>query len=137
MRGGGWPSLLLSEMAKSFVRSSVRPPDASFISRTREATKFEKEYIGGSGGADGGAPGGPTTVVVSIILEIQGDATQLEGAGFSIAGTKEVLSSIASDVNVDGGQCLNAVEVFWTPGDKEEVLTKQDLIMDFPELIDL
>ena len=100
----------------------------------REAAKFEKEY---SGGADDDAPGGPTTVVVSIILEIQGDATQFEGAGFSIAGTQEVLSSVASDVNVGGGECLNAVEVFWTPGDREEVLTKQDLIMDFPELIDL
>ena len=100
----------------------------------REAAKFEKEYSGGD--ADD-APGGPTTVVVSIILEIQGDATQFEGAGFSIAGTQEVLSSVASDVNVGGGECLNAVEVFWTPGDREEVLTKQDLIMDFPELIDL
>ena len=105
----------------------------------REAAKFEKEYVPSSGsGADSDAvPGGPTTVVVSIILEIQGDTTKFEGAGFSIAGTKEVLSSIASDVNVEGGECLNAVEVFWTPSDKDEVLTKQDLIMDFPELIDL
>ena len=102
----------------------------------REATKFEKEYVpSGGGGADDA--GGSTTVVVSIILEIQGDTTQFEGAGFSIAGTQEVLSSVASDVNVGGGECLNAVEVFWTPGDREEVLTKQDLIMDFPELIDL
>lgn len=107
----------------------------------REAVKFEKEYVptsGGGGSADSDAvPGGPTTVVVSIILEIQGDTTKFEGAGFSIAGTKEVLSSVASDVNVEGGECLNAVEVFWTPSDKDEVLTKQDLIMDFPELIDL
>lgn len=104
----------------------------------REAAKFEKEYVptGGSGDSDV-LPGGPTTVVVSVILEIQGDTTKFEGAGFSIAGTKEVLSSIASDVNVEGGDCLNAVEVFWTPSDKDEVLTKQDLIMDFPELIDL
>ena len=105
----------------------------------REAAKFEKEYVPTSGGgADSDTvPGGPTTVVVSIILEIQGDTTKFEGAGFSIAGTKEVLSSIASDVNVEGGECLNAVEVFWTPSDKDEVLTKQDLIIDFPELIDL
>jgi uncharacterized membrane protein len=32
---------------------------------------------------------------------------------------------------------VNAVEVFWTPGDNEEVLTKMDMIVDFPELIDL
>lgn len=104
----------------------------------REAAKFEKEYVPTASGGDSDAvSGGPTTVVVSIILEVQGDTTKFEGAGFSIAGTKEVLSSIASDVNVEGGECLNAVEVFWTPSDKDEVLTKQDLIMDFPELIDL
>ena len=101
----------------------------------REAAKFEKEYVPGSG--SDAAAGGPTTVVVSIILEIQGDTTKFDGAGFSIAGTKDVLSSIASDVNVEGGECLNAVEVFWTPSDADEVLTKPDLIMDFPELIDL
>jgi uncharacterized membrane protein len=59
-----------------------------------------------------------------------------DGAGFSIAGTRNVLSSIASDVMVDKGNCVNAVELFWTPGDPNEVLTKQDLILDFPDLID-
>jgi hypothetical protein len=29
------------------------------------------------------------------------------------------------------------VEIFWTPGDREEVLTKDDIILDFPTLIDL
>lgn len=51
--------------------------------------------------------------------------------------TKEILASIASDCLVDGGYCVNAVEVLWTPGDKDEVLTKNDMIIDFPELIDL
>jgi len=62
---------------------------------------------------------------------------RFEGAGFSLSGTKEVLSSIASDVMVERGDCLNAVEVFWTPSERDEVLTKQDIILDFPELIDL
>lgn len=38
---------------------------------------------------------------------------------------------------VDGGGCVNAVEVFWTPSQRDEVLTKQEMVMDFPELIDL
>jgi uncharacterized membrane protein len=38
---------------------------------------------------------------------------------------------------IDDGYCLNAVEIFWTPGDREEVLTKDDIILDFPTLIDL
>jgi uncharacterized membrane protein len=48
-----------------------------------------------------------------------------------------VLSSLAGDCLVDGGGCVNALEVFWCPGDHEEVLTKEDLYVDFPELIDL
>jgi uncharacterized membrane protein len=54
-----------------------------------------------------------------------------------MAGTREVLSSIASDCLVERGECVNAVEIFWTPSDPEEVLTNRDLIIDFPELIDL
>jgi uncharacterized membrane protein len=48
-----------------------------------------------------------------------------------------VLTSIASDVLVDGGYCVNAAEVFWTPSDKNEILTKKDVIVDFPEIVDL
>lgn len=66
----------------------------------------------------------------------RGDA-RFDGAGFSISGTREVLSSIASDVMVDRGDCVNAVEIFWTPSERNEVLTSQDVILDFPELIDM
>ena len=38
---------------------------------------------------------------------------------------------------VDDGDCLNAVEIFWTPSDRDEVLTRMDMISDFPEIIDL
>ena len=54
-----------------------------------------------------------------------------------MSGTKDVLSSVAGDCLVDGGGCVNAVEVFWCPGDRKEVMTKEDLYVDFPELIDL
>jgi uncharacterized membrane protein len=101
----------------------------------REAVKFEKEYILDEDSEE--KPGGPTTVVVSMIMEIQGDATNFQGAGFSIQKTKEVLQSIASDVLVEDGDCVNAVEVFWTPGEPSEMLTSRDLIMDFPELVTL
>lgn len=63
--------------------------------------------------------------------------SRFDGAGFSIAGTKEVLSSIASDSMVGGGDFVNAVEVFWTPSERNEVLTSRDVLLDFPELIDL
>lgn len=98
-----------------------------------EAARFEKEYLPTGENQNGG----PTIVVVSIVLEIEGDNTVFERAGYSRAETQKVLTSIASDVLVDEGQVVNAFEVFWTPGDGKEVLTKRDVIVDFPELIDL
>lgn len=100
-----------------------------------EASKFEKEYIPGKDSEEKG--GGPTIVVVSLVVEIQGDSTNFEGAGYSASKTRDVLASIAADCLVDDGYCLNAAEVFWTPGDKDEVLTRNDMILDFPALIDL
>jgi hypothetical protein len=38
---------------------------------------------------------------------------------------------------VEDGECINAVELFWTPSDREEVLLAPDMFLDFPELIDL
>jgi uncharacterized membrane protein len=62
---------------------------------------------------------------------------RFDGAGFSFQGTKDVLSSIASDAMVEDGECINAVELFWTPSDRDEVLLAPDMFLDFPELIDL
>lgn len=98
------------------------------------ATKFEKEYLPDE---DDENVGGPTLIVVSLVLEIQGDSTKFEGAGYSFAQTKEILASIASDCLIDDGYCINAVEALWTPSDRKEVLAKNDIIIDFPELIDL
>lgn len=77
----------------------------------------------------------PTTAVISLIIEIQGDTTNFSRAGFSISETKDILSSIMADCRVDNGDCLNAVEIFWTPSDSNEVLTERDTVLDFPELI--
>ena len=97
-------------------------------------TKFEKEYIPEEGSD---AEGAPTVAVVSLILEMEGDETKFDRAGFSLTETKEVLTSIASDCRVEGGDCLNAFEVFWTPSEPTEVLSERDVIIDFPELITL
>ena len=102
-----------------------------------EATKFEKTYLPDSNEKKDDGNSDSTIVVVSLVLEVQGDSTNFDGAGYSITQTKEVLSSIASDCLVDDGYCVNAVEVLWTPSDRKEVLTKTDVILDFPELIDL
>jgi len=48
-----------------------------------------------------------------------------------------VLSSLASDCMVEEGECVNAVEVFWTPSETDELLSQSEMYMDFPELVDL
>ncbi|GMI07732.1 hypothetical protein TrVE_jg5004 [Triparma verrucosa] len=101
---------------------------------TKLASKYEKEYPVSSGGA--GEEGGGL-VVATLLLEMQGDKTIFQDAGRSYGQTKDVLSSIAADVKVDGGRLINAVEVFWCPGDVGEILEKRDVLLDFPELIDL
>ena len=78
--------------------------------------------------------GNPTVAVVSLVVEIQGDETNFDGAGYSINDTKAVLASIASNCRVEGGGCLNAFEVFWTFA---ETLAEGDMIVDFPELVKL
>jgi uncharacterized membrane protein len=100
-----------------------------------EASKYEKEYIGNSESDE--ATQGFTSVVVSLIIELQGDQTKFDRAGLSFGETKEVLSSIAADVMVDEGFCVNAMEAFWTPSDTEETMTKMEMIVDFPELMPL
>ena len=70
-------------------------------------------------------------------LSLSYDFHSFDRAGFSLTETKEVLSSIASDCMVDDGDCLNAVEIFWSPSERDEVMNRLDMITDFPELIDI
>lgn len=123
-----------ASMSKWFKEDDAGRAESLFNDwANREAVKFEKEYIPDTDAEKSG----PTTVVVSILMEICGDNTDFDGAGYSMAETKEVLQSIASNAMVEDGDFVNAVEVFWAPGDTEEVLSKHDLIVDFPELITL
>ncbi|KAL3823904.1 hypothetical protein ACHAXA_005486 [Cyclostephanos tholiformis] len=103
----------------------------------REACKFEREHVPPEGTHASGGGIESTVAVVSLVIEVQGDETNFDRAGFSLAETKSVLTSIASDCRVEGGDCLNAFEVFWTPSEPTEVLTERDTIIDFPELITL
>ena len=76
-------------------------------------------------------------VVATVLLEIQGDATETEGVGESVRRTREALTSVAAGARTEGGRLVNAAEVFWVPGDGEEVVRREDVLLDFPELLDL
>lgn len=56
---------------------------------------------------------------------------------YFIAGLKNALQTIASGALSDDGENVLAAEVLWTPEEPWEVLTREDAINDFPELMDL
>lgn len=52
-------------------------------------------------------------------------------------GLKSALQTLASGALSDGGENVLAAEVLWTPEEPWEVLSREDVIEDFPELMDL
>ncbi|GMI09229.1 hypothetical protein TrLO_g2028 [Triparma laevis f. longispina] len=124
-----------SSRSSHFATSQAGKAESSYNNlSTKLASKYEKEYPISSNNAKKEGAG---LVVATLLIEMQGDQTIFKDAGRSYAQTRDVLSSVASDVKVDGGRLVNAVEVFWCPGDVSEVLDKRDVLLDFPELIDL
>ena len=88
------------------------------------------------------APGTPadgakaTLVVVSLLAAVRGDQTDL-GFVTSVNDLKRALQLLASNVVLERGELLVAGEVLWTPSEAEEVLTRSDMLLDYPELVDL
>ena len=108
----------------------------------RERSKFEKESFSRFRGGDwststrrmGGSDldGKATMAVVTLLIEIDGDATKLPNVS-SINSVEEALRKIASDSRV--GECLQSAEILWTPEDRSEMLTEREVVADYPELI--
>jgi uncharacterized membrane protein len=75
-----------------------------------------------------------TAAVVSINLAIEGDSTK-----FSKIKTRNelraALSRVASDSKIE--DCLLSAEILWTPEDRSETLSNQDLYADYPSLYPL
>jgi len=104
----------------------------------KERAKFESEsnssqsplMIAGEGGSKA------TQAVVSLVVAIRGksDATRTVTSSRDVS---EVLQTLASEALTDDGENIMAVELLWTPSDSGSSLSKRDLIMDYPELIQL
>eukprot|EP00429_Kryptoperidinium_foliaceum_P116693 CAMPEP_0176315216 /NCGR_PEP_ID=MMETSP0121_2-20121125/68083_1 /TAXON_ID=160619 /ORGANISM="Kryptoperidinium foliaceum, Strain CCMP 1326" /LENGTH=444 /DNA_ID=CAMNT_0017657349 /DNA_START=94 /DNA_END=1428 /DNA_ORIENTATION=+ len=109
----------------------------------KERSKFEKETVSKYGGVDyssGKSPsssslavdGKATMAVVTLVLAIDGDSTKISRNINSISDVEEALRRIASDAKVD--DCLQSVEILWTPEDRGETLSFRDVLADYPEL---
>lgn len=107
-----------------------------------ERSKFEKENTNRFGGTDRSVKGERTSsnesratmAVVTFVLSIQGDSTKVPKIR-STADLEAALSRVAADSKVD--DCLLSAEILWTPEDRNEVLTRRDVVADYPGLIDV
>jgi uncharacterized membrane protein len=108
----------------------------------KERGKFEHETVSKYGGVDYSdrsmLPGPPsasgsqaTVAVVTLVLAIDGDSTRVPTIN-SINDVEKALQRIASDAKVS--DCLQNVEILWTPEDRAETLTLREVVADYPEL---
>ncbi len=115
-----------------------------------ERSKFEKETTNKYGGVDytssrdvsgqmesasntGYSPQA-TSAVVTLVIAIDGDSTKLPQIN-NMNDLEKALTGIATDVKVD--DCLRSAEILWTPDDKNDVLSKEDVNEDYPKLRDV
>jgi hypothetical protein len=83
-----------------------------------------------------------TTAVVTLNVSIEGDSTfsvlQRQQNGGTVRSRQDllvILSRIATDVPM--GECLLSGEVLWAPSTAAEVMTRDDLYVNYPNLITL
>ena len=109
----------------------------------KEAAKFDDRDTSATvdaalaaAGLPGGASGGkPTMAVVCIVACVMGDREEEIGKSFQgdASAMKAALQEIAASAN--GDEEVFAFELFWVPGEDDEVLDNDEIILDWPELM--
>lgn len=95
---------------------------------TKERGKFERENLGSG---ETGASSKATMAVVTLLISIDGDSTNIPQIR-SVADVEQALRSIATDSKV--GDSLQGVEILWTPEERSETLSLKDVVADYPTL---
>jgi len=103
-----------------------------------EAAKFEKEYTPTAAelakASSEDVPGG--LCVVSVVVALEGDLRDVfDGASSSVGSLRRAFNDLASAATVQGGEELYNAEVLWTPSSPDEALLRDDMLLDFPELL--
>jgi uncharacterized membrane protein len=77
---------------------------------------------------------GLTNAVVSIKLSIEGDSTTMPNITYR-QNLRDALERIAADAQVE--DCLVSAEILWSPEEKNDRLTSDDIYASYPDLIPL
>ena len=132
--------IVSASTSSQHFRDATRAQQVFGQKSIRERSKFEKESFSRFRGTDWGSTASPTAsatagqatmAVVTLLIEIDGDSTQLPNVS-SMASVEDALRKIASDARV--GECLQSAEILWTPEDRNESLSARDVVADYPEL---
>ena len=75
----------------------------------------------------------PTSAVVTVLLQIEGDQTTVPAMISSRSDLKKALLRIAADCQVE--DCLLSAEVLWTPERKTDALSPEDITSWYPDLM--
>ena len=104
-----------------------------------EASKFEKEYLPSAADlAKAKDERSSGFCVVSLVVALEGDLTTIfDGAASSITNLRVALGDISAAASVDDGYALYNAEVLWTPSSPDETLLRDEMLLDFPELLAL
>lgn len=132
-------SIVSASSSYKHYRNSSKAQQDYQAKAIRERSKFETETVSKFGGVDYSSKiqstssnnDNATMAVVTLLLEIQGDSTSLPRIS-SLSDAEEALRTIASDSLVS--DCLQSVEILWTPEDRSETLSLRDVVADYPEL---
>ena len=79
----------------------------------------------------------PTQAVVSLVIAMKGNNGPYTKSFGSISDVRNCLQSLAADALTDEGDNVMAVEVLWTPSEPGVTISQKDLIIDYPELMQL
>ena len=103
-----------------------------------EAAKFEEERTPSSAELEQTSEGVRGMCVVSIVVCLEGDETELfADAAASEPRLRTALRDLATRCGVQGGDLVYNAEVLWTPSSADEALFKDEMLVDFPELLAL
>ena len=97
----------------------------------KERSKFERENVMDKWGEYSNTVSGATTAVITLIIAIDGDRTVLPNIN-SISDLEKALTQIASDVTLNN--VLRSAEILWTPQHENDVMSRRDIFMDYPQL---
>jgi len=75
--------------------------------------------------------GQPTYMVATLVVLLRSASPLPEITG--VADLREAISSLAAEVSVEDN--LIAAEVLWTPEDSNDIMDRDDMFLNFPELV--